>query len=40
MGSVGKQHDLELQEKQEIADRAVENSEGETGDNYGGEGRS
>ena len=38
MGSVGEQDDLELQEKEEIADRAVEDAEGEAGDNYGGEG--
>jgi len=39
MGSVSEQHDLELQKKQKIADRHVEDSERETPDNYGGKGR-
>ena len=38
MGTVGEEDDLELQEKEEVADRGVEDSEGEARDNYGGEG--
>ncbi len=38
VGTVGEEDDLELQEKEEVADRGVEDSEGEARDNYGGEG--
>ncbi len=38
MCPVGEEDDLELQEKQKGADWAVENPQGKTRDNYGGEG--